>query len=137
MITHLHCTVCPDLQKAKLTLSNMQRINIMLNQYVKQNIKFNPEYKIRSMQNDKQHLHFMCGNCVKFNDNALRRTEREIHDAVYSICCNIKDGLLSDHEIINVLHLLAGYYPTMHKEITRQWYLKRKETEVTDNEQDS
>lgn len=134
MITHLHCTICPDLKKAKSTLSDMQRINISLKTYVKKDTKFNPKYNITNI-NVRVHPHFMCGKCVEFNENKLRNVEKEIHNKIYSICCNIKDGLLSDNEIRNVLKLITNNYPSYHAEIIRQWHLKRKnETEEKNHE---
>lgn len=135
MFTILHCSVCNDLKHAKTKLNNLLRISMMLNGYVKKDVKYDSHQKdinYNRIMNDKQNCHFMCGTCVKFNETQFKRTQKQIQDAAYSICCNIKDGLLTDRECYDVLRLLSGNYPMIYKTIDQT--IKKHREKVKNHE---
>ena len=119
MYTLMMCQICEDYRKYQVTLNNLKRIISSLKWLkISNNVKKdNQYYKIlNSFKLGQNHIHFLCGTCMKANTNELNLLENELNDILTTI---VLDDNLNDVTIHKVLLNLRGYYPLKYRTFER------------------
>lgn len=113
------CQICDDYKKYQSSLNNLRRIvsNLKWLKISNRVNKDNQYYKIlHSFKLGQNHIHFLCGTCMKANTSELNSLENELNDILTTI---VLDDNLNEETIHKVLLNLRGYYPLKYRTFER------------------
>lgn len=112
----LYCAVCPDRKHAESNLHTVQCITKNAKQYITGDIKKldNRDSLCGYVFNSHINNHFMCGQCLDFNNSIFNNAENELKEVAYSLICQVRENYVPEiyHEIYR---LFQGYYPLICK----------------------
>lgn len=132
------CYICNDVKRAENKKTNARRVLCSLERLVHtkelMEIAKNKEYAKeitnfqRLLSNSKSNVHFMCGRCVKFNDNDLKLIENNINEKLSSLLMLMIKISEEDKEKakkmkINLCSIFRGHYPIAYR-LVEKTYIK-------------
>ena len=111
------CFVCNDDKTFHTAVSEVRNMISVLNRFVKK-VEHNEKYYhlIQQLNNDRKHIHFMCGHCMKVNEMELRNLEYQLDELLVSFLLSAKE---KNNYYYEILHMLQGHYPLKYKIIER------------------
>lgn len=127
-----HCVICSDIKHFNSKVHDTERIARSIENILSKygNVRSLEMYEQNGIRHhfdfDRQHQHFMCGHCVKANQQSLRNAERNIVDNLLKFVNLFKMNKLSvsDNDYHMILRSLQGHYPGMYRALEREWNSK-------------
>ena len=112
------CLLCNDKRHYQSKVNDTERIIRYLQRYGSDcSIE---DYDLwHRLNTDHQHIHFMCGTCIKVNAQELKRSEEQLCKVVYSIITDIRNG--RELPVFEILRTLQGYYPIMYRCVEKEY----------------
>ncbi len=124
----LYCSICHDPQHAEAFIHDAERIAMQIESYCVQKFPYEAQdQSLACVRNDAHHPHFMCGTCMKLDAGKINRANEAVQNAVFSLCRNVEEGLVSPERAREASRHLSGYYPMLYKIIERVVVQKKSE----------
>lgn len=114
-------TACNDIRHANSIKYELQNAASRLSKYNDSHINIdyhNPD--INSIRQDCTHLHFMCGQCIKFDMREIHTLDHQIQQAAICLYIKICDNELSPAEYYDAMSTLHHYNIIYHV-LDRTW----------------